>query len=299
MPTDALQLHTSAGPKFSGYSKDFDKSRYVVLGVPYDRTSTYRSGSRFGPAAIREASLNIETYSLRSKVDIEDVAISDVGDLNVVDSTDETLRRLSDVVRDITNAGKVPIALGGEHTITLGMVRALRDKSLGIINFDAHGDLRDEYSGERLNHATVMRRINEIVGPQNLVLVGTRALCKEEVQYIKSHKVKNYESSEILGERYDRVAGKIANAVSRFKRLYVTIDIDVFDPAFAPGVGNPEADGLDPSSVLAVLSRICDSRVVGLDLVELSPNYDTGITAALASRLLFEAIAAIESRRRA
>ncbi len=297
MPTDALQLHTSTGPKFSGYSKDFDKSRYVVLGVPYDRTSTYRSGSRFGPAAIREASLNIETYSLRSKVDIEDVAISDVGDLNVVDSMDETLRRLSDVVRDITNAGKLPIALGGEHTVTLGMVRALRDKSLGVINFDAHGDLRDEYSGEKLNHATVMRRISEIVGPQNLVLVGIRALCKEEVQYMKSHKVKNYQSSEILGERYERVAAKIASTVSRFKRLYVTIDIDVFDPAFAPGVGNPEADGLDPSSVLAVLSRICDSRIVGLDLVEVSPNYDTGITAALASRLLFEAIAAIESNR--
>jgi agmatinase len=277
--------------------KPFDEAEFVVLGVPYDKTSTYRAGSKFAPAAIREASLNIETYSFRSKFDLEDAQICDIGDLHVVDSVDETMRRLSAVEGEILKASKIPIVIGGEHTISFGAIRSF-PRDIGIVCFDAHADMRDEYLGEKLMHATFLRRIIEKVGADKVVHVGLRALCREELAFIEKNHVRHFSMRDLRRHDVEEDARLIRRAVSNFGKLYVTVDMDVFDPGFAPGVGNPEPDGLWPDLFFTILTALCDERLAGLDLVELSPNYDTGVTAVLAAKILFEAICAAESARR-
>lgn len=277
--------------------KPFDEAEFVVLGVPYDKTSTYRAGSKLAPAAIREASLNIETYSFRSKFDLEDAQICDIGDLHVVDSVDETMRRLSAVEGEILKASKIPIAIGGEHTISFGTIRSF-PRDIGIVCFDAHADMRDEYLGEKLMHATFLRRIIEKVGADKVVHVGLRALCREELAFIEKNHVRHFSMRDLGRLDVEEDARLIRRAVSNFGKLYVTVDMDVFDPGFAPGVGNPEPDGLWPDLFFTILTALCDERLAGLDLVELSPNYDTGVTAVLAAKILFEAICAAESARR-
>jgi agmatinase len=281
---------------FSGYSKPLDEARYVIVGVPYDHTSTFRSGSRFAPRAIREASLNIETYSLRTGVDIENVSIHDAGDLHTVDDITETLKRLSLVTRDILDAGKMPIFIGGEHSITQAPVRSL-PKSVGVVSFDAHGDLRDEYGGGKFSHATVLRRITDIVGTDGVMVCGIRALCKEEVELIKSKKIQTLTPWEIREIGLAEAVKQVQTFTRRFQHTYLTIDIDALDPAFAPGVANPEFEGLWPSEILPLAAAVADERMIAFDLVEVCPNYDTGVTACGAARLLFEVIAHAEKAK--
>ena len=282
---------------FSGYSKSLEEARYVVIGVPYDHTSTFRSGSRFGPGAIREASLNIETYSLRTGVDIESVPIHDAGDLHIVDDAAETLRRLRGVASDILSAGKMPICIGGEHTITLGAVQSL-PKSVGVVSFDAHGDLRDEYGGGKLSHATVLRRISEVVGTDGIYVCGVRALCKEEVEFIQKERIQHLTPWGLRELGLEKAAEKLREFLGKFQRTYLTIDSDVLDPAFCPGVANPEFDGLTPSELMHLVSAVAAERMIAFDLVEVCPNYDSGAAAVAASRLIFEVIANAEKARK-
>jgi agmatinase len=291
---DQIELHVSPSQVFSGFRKSFDEAAFVVFGVPFDKTSTYRTGSKFAPSAIRDASLNIETYSFRSKFDLEDASISDIGDLHVVDPVDETLRRLSAVEGEILKASKIPIVIGGEHTISFGAIRSF-PRDVGIICFDAHADMRDEYMGEKLMHATFLRRIIDHVGSDKVVHIGLRAACKEELAFIEKNHVRHFPMQELKRHDEEEDAQSIRQAISQFEKLYVTIDMDVFDPGFAPGVGNPEPDGMWPSLFLTILVALCDERVAGLDLVELCPNCDNGVTAPLAAKVLFEAICAVES----
>ncbi|MFC1506559.1 agmatinase [Thermoproteota archaeon] len=292
-----LKLYTSKERPFSGYSKDFDLADYVVLGFPYDRTSTYRQGSALAPTAIREASNNIETYSLRSNIDIEDIAICDVGNLDVVDSVSETLHRLELCVSDIRDSGKIPIIIGGEHTLTYASVKALRN-DIGIVDFDAHMDLRDEYMGEKLSHTTFMRRICEDIGADRIVEVGTRAVSKEELKFANEAGVKFYSAYEIKKHGTQKISDMINSSLSKFKNRYVTIDVDVLDPAYAPGVGNPEAEGLDTSTTIEILKEILNFDISGIDVVEFCPNYDNGATTTQVVKILFEILATIESKRR-
>ena len=294
---DQIELHVSPSQIFSGLGKRFEEAKLVVFGVPFDKTSTYRAGSKFAPAAIREASLNIETYSFRSKFDLEDAQICDIGDLHVVDSVDETMRRLSAVESEILRASKIPVAMGGEHTISFGTTRSFTS-DIGIVCCDAHADMRDEYMGEKLMHATFLRRIIENVGSEKVVHVGLRALCKEELAFVERNHVRHFSMRDLKRHDAKEDARLVRRAVSEFGKLYVTIDMDVFDPGFAPGVGNPEPDGMWPDLFFTILTELCDERLAGLDLVELSPNFDNGVTAALAAKVLFEAICAAESARR-
>ena len=293
---DNLSLHTSVTGSFSGYSKPLEEARYVVVGVPFDHTSTFRSGSRFGPSAIRAASLNIETYSPRTGVDIESVPIHDAGDLHIVDDVSETLRRLRTVTGDVLSAGKMPVCIGGEHTITLGVVQSL-PKNVGVISFDAHGDLRDEYGGGKLSHATVLRRISEVVGTDAVFVCGVRALCKEEVDLIEKEKIRNLTPWNLRKVGVEKAAEGLREFLSKFQHTYLTIDSDVLDPAFCPGVANPEFDGLTPSELTHLMSTAAMQRMIGFDLVEVCPNYDFGSAAVAASRLIFEAIANAEIAR--
>ena len=291
-----LSLHVSATGGFSGFSKPLQQARHVVVGVPFDHTSTFRSGSRFGPNAIREASLNIETYSLRSGVDVESIPIHDAGDLHVVDDVSETLRRLRAVTGDILAAGKMPVCIGGEHTITLGAVQSLPSET-GVISFDAHGDLRDEYGGGKLSHATVLRRISEEVGTDAVFVCGVRALCKEEVDFIETERIRHLTPWGLREIGVHKAGEVLTDFLTSFKHAYLTVDLDVLDPAFCPGVGNPEFEGLTPSELTYLVSRVAEQRMVAFDVVELCPNYDLGAGSAAAARLIFEVIAAENARK--
>jgi len=291
-----LTLHTSMIESFTGLSTPINEARYVVVGVPFDHTSTYRAGSRFAPRAIREASFNIETFSLRAGVDIEGVPIYDAGDLHIVDDVSETLRRLNQVSLDIVSSQKTPVIIGGEHTISQGVVRSL-PKSVGVISLDAHGDLRDEYGGGKLSHATVLRRISEVVGTDGIFVCGVRALCREEIEFIEKHKIQRMTPGEIRDLGVRKAVERVVEFTRKFSHTYLTIDMDVLDPAFAPGVANPEFDGITPDELIQIVSAVARERMIGFDLVEVCPNYDTGATAAAAARIIFEVIAQAEKAR--
>ena len=292
-----LKLFTSTTMYFSGFQKRFEDAEYVVFGVPFDATSTFRSGARFAPMAIREASLNIETYSFRSGIDIEDLSIHDAGDLHVSGKTDETLRRIELVCRDILKSEKTPIVIGGEHTITFGAVKSIEDE-LALISFDAHLDLRDEYLDEKLCHATFMRRINEEIKPKKIIEVGTRAVCREELSYAsESNNIKYLTSRQIMHAYPNKIVEKIKRLLKDCDKIYITVDMDVLDPAFAPAVQNPEPEGISISLLLDMLLGICDRRLVAFDIVEVAPKYDNGITAINAAKIIFEILSRIHKIR--
>jgi agmatinase len=285
---DNIKLHTNSSPlNFSGLSRPLKESVFAFLGVPFDGTVSYKPGCRFGPNSIRELSMNIETQSIRTGIDLEDVGIHDMGDLNVVPGDImETLRRLEAVIQDVHAAGRIPLIAGGEHTLTLPVIKSL--SNVGLLHFDAHGDLRDDYLGEKVCHATVMRRISEVIPPSQILQVGIRALSKEEVGFVKSTGVRQITAQEILESGIEAAIKQVRSWAAHTRRIYISVDLDVFDPAYAPGVGNPEAEGLTPNQVLRMISAIVNKDSAGLDVVELCPPYDQGQTASLAARIFFE-----------
>jgi len=291
------ELYASPTLIFSGFQKTFEEADYVVLGVPFDVTSTYRTGARFAPTAIREASLNIETYSFSSGVDVEDLRLHDLGDLHVTSDADETLKRLEQVMRELLSEKKTPVLMGGEHTITLGAARAV-GKNCAVISFDAHLDLRNEYMNLKTSHTTFMRRINEQVQPKKIVEIGTRAVCKEELGYAKKTGINNITVQQIRSDGVEKTIQKVEKLLSGIKQTYLTIDLDVLDPAFVPGVQNPEPDGLCTRMFYELLNGLCDRRVVAFDVVEVTPHYDNGNTSLQAAKTMFETLCHIEKARR-
>ncbi len=292
-------LYVSHSAVFSGFQKTFEEADYVVLGVPFDVTSTYRTGARFGPAAIREASLNIETYSFRSGIDMEELHLHDLGDLHVSTDTEQTLERLAKVVGEIIEAGKTPIVVGGEHTVTLGVLKGFgnRASKTAILSFDAHLDLRDEFMGLKVSHTTFMRRLNEQLKPAKILEVGTRAVCREELDYAKKAGIEFITAQQIRREGVEQMLKALKRKLANIESVYVSADMDVLDPAYAPAVQNPEPDGLESHTLLDILCGICDKHVVGLDVVEVAPNYDFGVTAIQAAKIIFESLASIEKSR--
>ncbi|HID17765.1 TPA: agmatinase [Candidatus Bathyarchaeota archaeon] len=289
----SLKFYFQPSLKFFGSTSSFKESKCVMLGVPLDRTSTYRPGARFAPLFVREASMNVELYSFRLNVDGEKLKFFDCGDLILIGNLQETLRRIEEVSRRIVDLGKLPILVGGEHTITCGVVNGLNLEHACIVDFDAHMDLRDEYMGEKICHATFMRRIIERVGADKLIEVGVRAACGEEVAYARNKGLKFLTMLESRRLGLKGAVKRLMDEVSSFNGVYVTVDADVLDPAFAPGVGNPESDGMDPNTLLSLLTEICGERTLGFDLVEVNPNYDNGTTAVLAARILSEVLCAL------
>jgi len=287
------ELFVSPSPVFTGSQQSFEEAKYVILGVPFDVTSTYRSGARFAPLAIREASLNIEGYSFRTGMDIEDLKIHDLGDLHVTGDVELTLGRLALVAQDLFGAKKVPVFIGGEHTITLGVMRSL-DENVALVSFDAHLDLRDDYLGLTISHTTFMRRIKETVNPSKILEIGTRAVCKEEIDYAKKSGIEFLTAHQIREDGTEKTVETLDDILDGYEKIYLTIDMDVLDPAFAPAVQNPEPEGLDTPTFLDLLKEVCDSRVVGFDLVEVAPHYDRGLTATQAAKILFEVLCCLE-----
>jgi agmatinase len=297
---DDHELFVSQPNVFSGVQKDYDKADYAVLGVPFDATSTYRSGARFGPNAIRQASLNIETYSFRTGLDVENLRLHDLGDLHVSTDTRKTLNILELVIRDIIKT-KVPVTIGGEHTITLGIAKGFGSKipKTAVVSFDAHLDLRNEFLGLKLSHTTFMRRINEETKPAKIIEVGTRSVCKEELTYAKKAGIEFLTTQQIRKEGSQQVAERLKEKLAECEHIYLSIDMDVLDPAYAPAVQNPEADGLEMHVLLDILESICDTRVMGFDVLEITPSYDQGITAIQTAKVIFEVLCNLQKSRRA
>jgi agmatinase len=294
------ELFVSPSNVFSGFQTPLDKADYVILGVPFDVTSTYRTGARFGPTAIRQASLNIETYSFRTGIDVEDIKIHDLGDLHVSPDTAKTLEMLQLVIKDILKTGKIPITIGGEHTITYGIAKALGKTAskTAIVSFDAHLDLRNEYSGLKMSHTTFMRRTNEEVKPAKIIEIGTRAVCREELKYAKEAGIEFFTTQYVRKEGTDHVTKQLREKLEKYENVYVSVDMDILDPAFVPAVQNPEGDGLEMHYLLDILNSICDKRVVGFDVLEIAPDYDRGVSAVQAARVIFEMLCGIEKSRK-
>jgi agmatinase len=289
------KLYLSTRVPFTGISSTYDKSSFVFFGVPYDKTSTYKAGSKFAPGALRDISANMELYSVRSGVDLEKVAVHDWGDVDIVEDLVETLGRVKSVCSELLDAKKTPVMVGGEHSITKAAADALPEDTC-LVSFDAHLDLRDEFLGEKLSHATFMRRVSERLGSDHLMEIGIRAFSKSELDFTRKSGVTIITPQDLRKGGLQKTAQRIKGFLSRFSHSYVTVDIDVLDPAFAPGVGNPEPDGLSTDELLTLVEATMEKNTVGFDLVEVSPQLDSGQTAAVGAKVIFEAIAALSTR---
>lgn len=268
---------------FIGCDASFDESGIVIFGAPYDSTTSYRPGARFGPPSIRNESFGIETYSPYIDRDIADYKIFDAGDIELPFGAPEpALDMIENFAAQITAAKKLPVMMGGEHLVTLGAVRAAAKAydGLHIIQFDAHADLRDDYLGASLSHATVMRRCGDIIGYGNIHQFGIRSGDREEFRFAEQ----NTDMHKFSLDDINGVKEKIGDAP-----VYITIDLDVLDPAYFPGTGTPEAGGVDFCTLISALDTVCGLNVVGADITELSPMYDlSGASTALACKLMRE-----------
>ncbi len=253
-----------------------------LIGVPFDSTSSYRPGSRFGPDAIRDAFSNIEVYSPELSVDLERLRVDDLGNLKFTSNVEEMLDALGKVVSELVAEGSTVGILGGEHTLTLASFQAMPEDT-ALLVFDAHFDIREEYGGAKVSHATFLRRLIERVGSDRIMHLGGRAACREEWESLEELSLANVPSSTIMLGGAERL---VKEFLSDKRRVYVSIDLDVLDPAYAPAVGNPEPLGLTTHQLIRLLHSIRGKEVVGFDICEYTPIYDNGATGVVAAKLL-------------
>lgn len=268
---------------FIGCVSEYDESKIVIFGAPFDSTTSYRPGTRFASSAMRNESFGIETYSPYQDKDLTDIKVFDGGDLELCfGSPESALNDIENFSSKILGSGKLPCMIGGEHLVTLGAVRAAVKKypDLHIIHFDAHADLRDDYLGQKLSHACVMRRCHELVGDGKIFQFGIRSGDREEFLWGKNHVTTN--KFDFTG--LEKIAEKILN-----KPVYFTLDLDVLDPSCFPGTGTPEAGGVSFTELMSAIKSVSALNVVGIDVNELSPMLDqSGASTALACKLLRE-----------
>lgn len=273
-----------AGIYFADANASFDDAKFVICGVPFDRTTSYRAGARMAPNAIRQASYNFETYLFEHDVDLSDVPMNDMGNVEECESPEEMVEIVRGIAKKAVKAGKFPVFMGGEHTTTIPVVEAFDD--IGVISIDAHLDYRESYLGLKYSHACVTRRISEHLGRENVLVFGVRSISAEE----KSEKMPEFIDAFTIHDVGVESAFKRALNIIRKEKVFLTLDIDGIDPAFAPGTGTPEPFGLTPMEVKKCISMLGE-RLVGFDVTEVSPPYDEGNTAALAARMMREVIA--------
>lgn len=282
-------------PGFGGFDSPYEKADVVFFGAPMDVTSSYRPGYRFAPTKIREASVNLETYIMSAGVDVfEKLNITDLGDV-IITPTDleQTGKRITRTVKGILRDEKMPVMMGGEHTVSYFTLKAFDDAF--IIHLDAHMDLRDEYLGDKLSHATFMRRVLDRIPPDRLVQIGVRSCSKEEAEFAKDSEIVAYTAEQTIDEP-KRIISDVKKLAGSSK-VYLTIDLDVLDPAFAPGVSTPEPGGLSTVELLRLLRELGKLNLSAFDVVELVPPHDDGTTSFVAARIIYELLAMIGSKR--
>lgn len=259
----------------------------TVFGVPFDATHSYKPGCRFGPDAIRDSFNNIEVFHPALQVDLETVNIEDLGNTKHTVVASEMIDMTKKITTELLAKQRQLFILGGEHSITFGTYTSF-PKETGYVVFDAHYDLRDEFADIKLSHASYLRRIVEERGPENILHVGARAYVKEELEFLKENNIKTISDREI---REGKGAQLLKDHVSTFDTIYSSFDLDVLDPAFAPGVGNPEAVGIDSRELFDLIHSFEKTNVIGVDIVELNPYHDNGSTASLAAKIMSTLIA--------
>lgn len=268
---------------FFGCDAAYEDSNIVLFGAPFDSTTSYRPGTRFASSAIRNEGYGLETFSPYQERDLEDYSFFDGGDLELpFGDTKQALADIEQFADEVLHDGKIPFMIGGEHLVTFGAVRSAAKKypDLHIIHFDAHADLRDEYLGVKLSHATVMRRCHELVGDGHIHQFAIRSGDRAEFTWGKEH-------VSTCRFHFEKLPG----TVQKLKGLpvYFTLDLDVLDPSVFPGTGTPEAGGVSFMELLGAIRQVSQLNIVGLDMNELSPVYDpSGMSTATACKLLRE-----------
>jgi agmatinase len=281
-----LDLYMNKTPLITS-SDDKSEPAAIVFGVPFDSTHSYKPGTRFGPDSIRDAFNNIEIFHPELQLDLESVNIQDIGNTKHTVVAQEMLTMVEKITTELLQRNKQLIILGGEHLITLGTYTSF-PKETGYLVFDAHYDLRNEYADSKLSHAAYLRRLIEKCGSENVVHVGARAFVKEELAFVTEHNIKTISDKDIRDGNGPKL---VKDAISSFDTIYTSFDLDVLDPAFAPGVGNPEANGITSRELFDMIYSINGTKVNGLDIVELNPTYDNGATSSLAAKIMSTMIA--------
>lgn len=278
---------------FIGCDADYDDSRIVIFGAPFDSTASYRPGARFGSAAIRHESYGLETYSPYLDRDLEDISVFDSGDIELpMGSSEMALDAISERTAEILKDGKLPFMLGGEHLVTLGTFREVYKKypEVQIFHFDAHTDLRDEYLGVGLSHACVMRRCHDIVGDGQIHQFGIRS--GERAEWTFAHEG----HTDLHPFTLDDV-NSVIKSIAPGTPVYLTVDLDILDPSVFPGTGTPEAGGVTFEELRKALIYVCRGlNVVGCDVTELAPTLDaSGVSTAVACKIIRELLLALNS----
>ena len=274
---------------FIGCDSEYENAKIVLFGAGFDGTTSFRPGTRFAPSAIRNESFGIETYSPYQDKDMLDYSYFDSGDLELpFGSVRRTVADIAMRTDTILADGKIPFMIGGEHLVTLGAVMAVKDKAedLYIIHFDAHADLRDDYLGQPLSHACVLRRCHELVGDDHIFQFGIRSGDREEFVFASEHTVMHKFNFDGLEEVVEKLKGK---------KVYFTLDLDVLDPSVFPGTGTPEAGGVTFEELRKAVTLVCSKLdIVGCDVNELSPHYDqSGASTAVACKIIREMLLAM------
>jgi agmatinase len=273
---------------FMGSSDSLEDSSKVIIGLPMDFTTSFRPGTRLAPFRVREVSEGVEEYSIYQDRSLDEISFYDAGDVSIpFGNVVESLHRMELTALDLLAMHKKMFSIGGEHLVSLPVIKAYQKSypELVVIQMDAHADLREDYLGEALSHATVMRHVLQLVGERNLFQLGIRSATREELQY--AAKASNLYLDcflTALEEIKDKVGGR---------PTYITLDIDVLDPAFAPGTGTPEAGGVSSRELIQMLNGLSGLNVVGFDMVEISPPFDVGDnTSILGAKIMREALLA-------
>ena len=278
---------------FLGCDAAYEEAEIVLFGAPFDSTTSYRPGARFGPAAIRHESYGLETYSPYQDADLCDYAVFDAGNLELCfGDAGLALNGIADRTEEILGDGKLPLMLGGEHLVTLGSVRATaaRYPDLHILHFDAHADLRDDYLGARLSHACVMRRCHELLGDGRIHQFCIRSGDREEFRFAGAH-------TELHRFGFEGLEDTVARLRAAKAPVYLTVDLDCLDSAVLPGTGTPEAGGVSFMQLLDAIRTAASCRIVGADVNELSPMLDvSGMSTATACKVVRELLLALLKR---
>ena len=268
-------------------SDDDSEPIATVFGIPFDSTHSYKPGCRFGPDVIRDSFNNIEVFHPDLQVDLETANIEDLGNTRHTVVASEMIDMVKKITTELVAKQRQLFILGGEHSITYGTYTSF-PKETGYVVFDAHYDLREEFADIKLSHASYLKRIVEERGAENILHVGARAFVQEELQFLTENNIKTISDREIRDGKGPQL---LKDYVSTFDTIYSSFDLDVLDPAFAPGVGNPEAAGITSRELFDLIHSFNDTKVTGVDIVELNPYHDNGATASLAAKIMSTMIA--------
>jgi agmatinase len=281
-----LDLYMNRNPLITASNTDSEPVA-TVFGIPFDSTHSYKPGCRFGPDVIRDAFNNIEIFHPQFGIDLESVNIEDLGNTSHTVLVSEMIDMVGKITKELVAKKKQLFILGGEHSLTFGSFMSF-PKETGYVVFDAHYDLRDQYADVKLSHAAYLRRIVEKRGAENILHVGARAFVKEELSFLKENNIKTISDRQVREGKGPLLLKEFA---SSFDSMYTSFDLDVLDPAYAPGVGNPEAAGMTSRELFDLIYSLENKKITGVDIVELNPQFDNGATASIAAKIMSTLIA--------